>query len=234
LPVKEMMAHEARCVKLLHDTWALLLELGQAPFPLAFEDIYAAPEDQARLKVKQLLAAFGLQGHAAADERLTSDVLRKGDQGTRAAYAGFQGVAELESALARVTPFEPAVVKYGVRAARGATTEAPWIAYASLDSPGALAGRHEARLLSGLVVLSAAAPPQTELCLRTAAGLFKAPWGFRSDWAKQHFPGSPNGAQARFSVELRPFDSPLEIVVRDPLSDTSQVALKVSLQPHQP
>jgi hypothetical protein len=234
LPVRDLVAHEARCVQLLRDTWALLLGLGQVPFPLAFEDIYAAPEDQARLKVKHLLSAFGLQTHTAADDRLIGDVLRKGEQGTRAAYAGFQGVAELEAALARIAPFEPAVVRYGAAATRGTAEAAPWITYASLDTPGALVGRHEARLLTGLVVLAAQAPAQAELLLRTASGLYKAPWGFQSDWAKQHFPGSPNAARARFSVEARPLDPPLEIVVRDPLSDIAQAALRISLQPRQP
>jgi hypothetical protein len=108
LPVEAMVAHEARCTLLLQSLWDRLKQRGVQPIALAFEDIFDIDDSElAGSRLKALVAALGFDASQQALDNFVAETLKRGNQGTRAAYQNFRGLSELHDALASVTTFRP-------------------------------------------------------------------------------------------------------------------------------
>ena len=228
LPVSDLAAHEGRCAKRLRDTWEMLLALGQDPVALAFEDVYANPDEaDARARIEALLAALEMNEDATFTAGFVADVLNKGNQGTRQDYARFQGVGQLERSLARVTAFIPApqLVLWEATPPEAASK---WIRHAKLDAAGQLRPRRAPLSLSGLAVMAPKAPAAAQLRLRQGEHDTAVPWGFASQWAKQRFPKCPNAGQARFALKDVRLDGPAELDLVDADSGKRQTVLHLA------
>jgi hypothetical protein len=108
LPVEAMVAHEARCNLLLQRLWDRLIQRGVQPTAQAFEDIFQIDDSElAASRLKALVAALGVDASPQALDNFVAETLKRGDQGTRAAYQNFRGLSDLHDALASVTSFRP-------------------------------------------------------------------------------------------------------------------------------
>lgn len=108
LPVNWLIERETLCAQRLNAAWVLLQELGARPVAMSFESVYKVPKAQGEARLTEMLAELGLaRRDDAALQRFLGQVLASGDQGTRALYDDFRGVARLERALETVERFRP-------------------------------------------------------------------------------------------------------------------------------
>lgn len=202
LPVEELVSHERRATGMLSMAWRCLVEQGATPMALAYEDIYQAVDPgQARYKLAPVLQALGLSRGDGGDHAFIDQIIGSGDQGTRASYRNFPGIAELKKRLGAVPRFAPdgggcmpaAVVRCSAH---------PWVLHAAIDVAPDLIMPGEPFDLGGVVVLSRAAPAGCSLAVDGAQVSGPLQWDMPSQRMAKEYPASANGAAARFQVRI--------------------------------
>jgi hypothetical protein len=107
LPAQKLADHERVCNQRLQKLWDALSRRTPAPIALAFEDVYAVPQEQAARALQPVLDGLGLARGAEEDAALLRLVTTEGRQGTHEQYERFDGTGELELALRKVPAFRP-------------------------------------------------------------------------------------------------------------------------------
>lgn len=217
LPVAKLMAHEKHSSLRLEQAWTLLAEGGARLFPLAFEDVYLCPDPLlVKRRIWRLLNLLELPAKPADVEQFTASIVGDGDQGTRDKYARFNGIPDLEAALASTPLFarDDGARRLHVRA----TTNRPaWILNASVDTQPAASWPDIGVTFGGLVVLAPDAPEGCSLRL-AGHGQPEAKWDIASPMMAKQFPAARNCNNARFLFERAPFsdDAPLVLQLVSP------------------
>lgn len=198
LPVEDLVKHERRATAMLSKAWRHLVAQGASPMALAYEDIYAVNSPtQAHQKLAPVLQAFGLSQGEGHDATLMADIVGTGEQGTRASYGAFPGVAELKKRLGAVPRFAPDDGGC-VRMAVQRCGSHPWVLHASIDVNAELVMPGEPVDLGGVVVLSKSAPPGCTLEMTGARQDGALQWDLASQRMARAYPAGANAATARF------------------------------------
>lgn len=107
LPVEQLIAHEARCTRELTTVWNLLKSLGCAPYAMAFEDLYRAPDQEHTTSEIEKLFNFLSWTDIPPASQMASEIASQGNQGTKQKYNNFIGIDALSEALADAPHFDP-------------------------------------------------------------------------------------------------------------------------------
>lgn len=198
LPVEELVKHERRATGMLSKAWRYLVMQGASPMALAYEDIYAVSSPaQARHILAPVLQAFGLSQGEGHDATLMADIVGSGEQGTRASYGAFPGVAELKKRLGAVPRFAPDDGD-SVPVAVQRSGNHPWVLHASIDVIPELVMPGAPIELGGVVVLSRSAPPGCTLEMIGARQDGALQWDLASPRMARAYPAGANATKARF------------------------------------
>lgn len=176
-------AHATAGTQRLQAVWDALVARGERPLALAHEDVFAAAAADAHASLRVVLERLGLAAQPAAD-RSWSEALREG----RVTAAGQppRGVA-----LQPVAPWR--------RLQWLAAPLPPGVLHTAVDTLPQAFGATDLTRLGGVVVTEAAVQ-QARLLVHTPQGqLLPAPaWHMASPRMAKLYPGSANGAKARF------------------------------------
>jgi hypothetical protein len=206
LPIPSLVQHETRCAALLQKVWNTLVVKSPSVLALAFEDIYASPRPQAASRLAWLLGALQLSDDPLRDKRFVDEVLNKGHQGTRDSYDRFDGIAELEQQLQRVTRFIPRR-SLACLETISLAPEHPWIHRAAIDAHPPIFGLGQPIRLGGVAVLTPQAPTEPRLMYASEEGTQPVYWNMESKGMRDKFKDSPNGARSRFDFICPRLDS---------------------------
>jgi len=196
LPVQELARHEHRSAALLVRTWDKLKALGAAPIALAYEDIYQAKDASGPIDLLlPVISSLGLSRDPQQDLGFISELVGKGDQGTRQAYASFKGIDVLERALQGATVFAPA---RETRQLQISTIDNPWVIHAAIDPAHSAVVVGMPLHIGGVVVLSKEAPSDCALRIVAAGQERAVKWGIPSPWMAKKHPDGKNASTSRF------------------------------------
>lgn len=198
LPVGPVVEHELHSARRMRQIWELLASGGSPAFVVAFEDLYEAPSDTtARATVKALAAHLNLFRDDAPDEAFVDEVLRYGDQGTRASYDRFPNIAEVREALEVVEKFD--TVPSAARVAVDRLAKPSWVCTAYVDVLPEPRPETDELALGGVIVVRDA--PQGATLHATVDGApIGVDWGMNSARIAAIYPDADNASCARFQT----------------------------------
>lgn len=106
VPIKQLLAHEKRCIFLMTSIHNYIQELGGPILSLAFEDIYLE-EDNKRAceRIFNLLNWLDISRGEEEDRLFVEKVIKEGGQGTKSRYLEFPGANALRDALDNLKSF---------------------------------------------------------------------------------------------------------------------------------
>jgi len=213
LPVEKLIRHEQTCVEGLRRAWALLQSLGAMPRAVAYEDVFrTSDQNQPERILQPILHYLGLSKDEASDRVWISEVVGKGDQGTRDRYRDFPGVDELTEHIKAIPPFSPGSDAVSILA-RVASELPPWIERCLIDVLPARVFAGVGFELGGVLVLGRDAPAGLGLRIEGREGVILAQWGLPSQRMARLHPQAANSANARFLVQNLSFQNGEERLV---------------------
>lgn len=225
LPVNELVERERRGMRALQRVWDGLVEMGVHPLAIAYEDLYQSTPARSQHVLQRLFDELGFRFPPRRLPHIWEQVVGQGDQGTRSAYAAFEGQVALDVALERWRGFRPVPEVAALHTAEP-DVPAPWVAAAHLHGAGPAVPRR--RRLDGTVVCATGAPAGLRLVLADAQGDHAVVWGLRSGWTAEQHPGLPQASFARFVVPGYWPEGAAALWAEDPATGTRQQVLKVT------
>jgi len=224
LPVRELVQHEQRSADLLSRTWELLCRLGARPLALAYEDVYQTGD--AELSVRALLpvvTTLGLGGAERENRAFISELVSKGDQGTRDKYRKFRGIEQLDAELGQMSRFNPERELGGLHVT---LLSCSWVLHATVDAAPQMFKQGVPEDIGGVVVLNADAPSGCSLELVARDGPVAAvKWGIPSPRMAKEYPEGSNRSVARFAIVGVTYCEGMEYMLQMVCADASRVPL---------
>lgn len=140
---------------------------GGLALAIAYEDLYQSTPARSQHVLQRLFDELGFRFPPRRLPHIWEQVVGQGDQGTRSAYAAFEGQVALGVALERWRGFRPVPEVAALHTAEP-DVPAPWVAAADQHGAGPAVPRR--RRLDGTVVCAAGAPAGLRLVLADAQG----------------------------------------------------------------
>jgi hypothetical protein len=201
LPVAKLVDHEKRSARRLGDIWRYLTAQNSCPRALAYEDVFqAGNDDQPAREIMTLLSSLQLSQGKKNDLAFVSEIIGRGDQGTRDKYRHFIGIEELEAALKDGPRFTPETAKCSMEVVRE-NEDHRLLLHAAIDAFPTSLECGQSFELGGVAVLNEPSPQGSALRLVTGGAETDIKWDISSPWMAKRFPGSPNCTKARFKVD---------------------------------
>lgn len=107
LPIQKILDHEWRCREIAQGTFARLSQHGRRPLAVAFEDLFTSNDAiHPQMVLRTILSFLGLSLNEQQEDKLITQLLNQGEQGTRDQYVRFPNYNELKDALNSLGPLE--------------------------------------------------------------------------------------------------------------------------------
>jgi hypothetical protein len=195
LPIEKLVHHERHCNAVLTRIWDYLQECGANPIALAYEDIYSPSGSQ---NLRAVLTRLEIAIDEAKIDAWITELVDKGEQGTRDQYELFVGTDELTKRLQSIPPFSAGAPGEKVSWQSFITCD-PRVLYFHVDVLPRQARTGQCFEIGGVLVLNQNAPDEPNITLVGEASSIPLTSGQPSLRMAMRYPTGKNPGRSRWS-----------------------------------